>query len=159
IFEKSGHLKVMSVVALSPAAVAGIKPGEYLLAVDGTPIGAHTNLDELLDHKINRRLELAGASDADGARRRLVANRPVNQATEKNLVYRQWVEDNRAYVNKVSNGRLGYVHMFDMSENALSQLYLDLDADNHAREGVVVDVRNNNGGFVNAYALDVFSRR
>jgi tricorn protease len=46
-----------------------------------------------------------------------------------------------------------------MSDNALNQLYLDLDADNQSKEGVVVDVRNNNGGFVNAYALDVLSRK
>src|SRR3954468_153565 len=49
--------------------------------------------------------------------------------------------------------------MFDMSSNALSQLYVDLDADNHSKQGVVVDVRNNNGGFVNVYAIDVLARR
>jgi C-terminal processing protease CtpA/Prc len=49
--------------------------------------------------------------------------------------------------------------MYDMSAGALDQLYLDLDAENHSREGVVIDVRNNNGGFVNAYALDVLSRQ
>lgn len=49
--------------------------------------------------------------------------------------------------------------MFDMSQESLNQFYLDIDAENHSREGVVVDVRNNNGGFVNAYALDVLSRR
>ncbi len=46
-----------------------------------------------------------------------------------------------------------------MSEQALNQLYLDLDAENQSKEGVIVDIRNNNGGFVNAYALDVFSRK
>jgi len=46
-----------------------------------------------------------------------------------------------------------------MSESSLSQLYIDLDAENQSREGVVVDVRNNNGGFVNAYAIDVLARR
>src|SRR5262249_62373394 len=35
----------------------------------------------------------------------------------------------------------------------------DLDWEIHARQGVVVDVRNNNGGFVNVYAIDVFARR
>src|SRR5215472_1604062 len=49
--------------------------------------------------------------------------------------------------------------MRDMSAQALTQLYLDLDADNRAKDGVVIDVRNNNGGFVNAYALDVLARR
>jgi C-terminal processing protease CtpA/Prc len=85
--------------------------------------------------------------------------KPIDQQTEKGLRYRQWVEQKREYVAKASGGRLGYVHMYDMSSGALSQLNVDLDADNHARDGVVIDVRNNNGGFVNVYAIDVLSRR
>jgi tricorn protease len=46
-----------------------------------------------------------------------------------------------------------------MSAESLTQLYLDLDSENQARDGLVIDIRNNNGGFVNAYALDVFTRR
>jgi len=95
---------------------------------------------------------------ADGASHKVTV-RPVNQATEKGLLYKQWVEQQREYVAKISKGRLGYVHMFDMSQQSLDQLYLDLDAQNRSREGVIVDIRNNNGGFVNAYALDVLSRR
>jgi Tol biopolymer transport system component/C-terminal processing protease CtpA/Prc len=158
-YEKNGLLRTREVIALSPAAVAGINPGEYLLQVDDAPISARVNLDAVLSHKIGKRVELAIAADRSGSSRRTVAVRPVNQTTEKNLAYRQWVEEKRAYVGKASGGRLGYVHMFDMSEGALNQLYLDLDAENHAREGVVIDVRNNNGGFVNMYALDVFARQ
>jgi tricorn protease len=159
-YERSGRLRVTKVVPLGPADLTReIRPGDYLLAVDGTPVGARTNLDELLSYKVNRRVGLTVAQSADGAGRREAAVRPVNGQTEKALLYREWVEDNRAYVARVSNNRLGYVHMFDMSSNALAQLYVDLDAENHAREGVVIDLRNNNGGFVNVYAIDVFSRR
>jgi C-terminal processing protease CtpA/Prc len=69
------------------------------------------------------------------------------------------VESRRQYVDRASGGRLGYVHIPDMSAASLDQLHFDLDMDNHAREGVVIDVRNNNGGFVNVYAIDVFARR
>ncbi len=78
---------------------------------------------------------------------------------KNSLLYRQWVEERRAYVEKVSGGRLGYAHMIDMGAGSLAQLYVDLDVENHGREGVVIDVRNNNGGFVNVYAIDVLSRR
>ena len=49
--------------------------------------------------------------------------------------------------------------MADMGQGSLTQLYLDLDTENRGRDGVVIDVRNNNGGFVNPYAIDVLARR
>jgi Tol biopolymer transport system component/C-terminal processing protease CtpA/Prc len=159
-YEANGRLKVIELVALSPAALPGtIKVGDYLLAVDGRTVDTRTNLDEMLSYKIGKRVSLTVANSADGAGKREVIVRPVNGATERGLLYRQWVEQNREYVARTSNGRLGYVHMFDMSSASLSQLYVDLDAENHARDGVIVDIRNNNGGFVNVYAIDVLARR
>ena len=159
-FEGSGRLKITEVIPLGPAAVTRqITVGEYLVAVDGTPIGPDTNLDALLLHSVNRRVPLRIAKSATGADAREVLVQAVNTATEKNLLYREWVESNRRYVEKASAGRLGYAHMNDMSEGALRRLYMDLDADNRAKDGVVIDVRNNNGGFVNVYAIDVLARR
>ena len=68
------------------------------------------------------------------------------------------MERQRAYVEKASGGRLGYVHMYDMSAGSLQQLYIDLDVENQSREASSIDVRNNNGGFVNVYAIDVLAR-
>jgi C-terminal processing protease CtpA/Prc len=155
--ERDGVPRVAEVLPLGPAAIAGVRAGDAVASVDGRPVTRETNLDELLAFKIGRRVTL-GLTDAQGARRE-VALRPVNLNTEKGLLYRAWVESRRAYVDKASGGKLGYVHMLDMSAESLSQLYADLDAENQAKQGVVVDVRNNNGGFVNAYALDVFGRR
>jgi Tol biopolymer transport system component/C-terminal processing protease CtpA/Prc len=158
-YETNGRLRITEVLALGPAAIANLKAGEYLTAVDGKAVGARSNLDEWLEYKVNRRVTLTVAASADGAGKREVAVRPVSLGTEKGLLYRSWVAANRAYVDKASGGKLGYVHMPDMSSDSLSQLYVDLDAENHSREGVVVDIRNNNGGFVNSYAIDVFARR
>jgi tricorn protease len=157
-YENSGKYKITEVVPLGAADLAGrIKPGDYLSAIDGQPLTTSDDLDQILQNKIGHRISLTITS-ATGADTK-VNVLPVNQATEKGLLYREWVEQQRAYVNKISGGKLGYVHLIDMSDNALNQLYLDLDADNQSKEGVVVDVRNNNGGFVNAYALDVLSRK
>jgi Tol biopolymer transport system component/C-terminal processing protease CtpA/Prc len=156
-YQKTGRLKVSAVIPLGPAALAGIKPGDYLTEIEHRPLAAPTNVDERLDHTIGKRVTITVGAAAGAARQLIV--KPVDAPTERGLRYREWVERNREYVLKASGGRLGYVHMYDMSSDALAQLRLDLDAQNHGRDGVVIDVRNNNGGFVNVYAIDVFARR
>ncbi len=159
VYENSGRFKITEIVPLSATDLAGnIHVGDYLTAVDDRPIKPNDNLDQLLENKINRRVALTIAP-ASAANPHKVTFRPINQATEKGLLYKAWVQRQRDYVNKISSGRLGYVHLFDMSEQSLNQLYLDLDAENQSKDGVIIDVRNNNGGFVNAYALDVLTRK
>jgi tricorn protease len=158
-YERGGKLRVSRVLSLSPAALAGVTAGDFVLAMDGAPIDARTNLDSVLMYKTGKRVTLSVSRTADGAGAREVAVRPVNAATERGLVYRDWVEGRRAYVARISGGRLGYVHMQDMGAGALTQLYMDLDTENRKRDGIIVDIRNNNGGFVNPYAIDVLARR
>ena len=114
------------------------------------------DLDALMLDRASKRTTLTIRSG--GATREAVV-RPISSTVASGLLYRHWIDAQRAYVDRISGGRLGYVHIADMSSDALNQLYLDLDAQNQGKEGVVVDVRNNNGGFVNGYVLDVFSRR
>ena len=157
--ETQGRLRVTEIVTLGPAAVTRqIAPGEYVRRIGTEDVRSGLNLDEVLVHTVNRRVPLLVSATPTGPTREVVV-KPIDQATEKALLYRQWVERNREYVLKSSGGRLGYVHMLSMSAGALEQLHIDLDAENHDRDGVVIDLRNNNGGFVNAYALDVFARQ
>ncbi|MDQ2872549.1 MAG: S41 family peptidase [Candidatus Eremiobacteraeota bacterium] len=155
-YERTGRLRVTNVVPNAPAAISGdIRPGDDLTAVDGVRVDGSENLDEALDNTVGKKVELT--IERGGTARR-VAVKPAEYTTVSNLRYRQWVDGNRAYVDKISGGRLGYVHMADMSAEALSQLYKDLDVQNFSKQGVVIDIRSNHGGFVNAYASDVFSR-
>ena len=160
VYEQRGRLRVTAVIPNAAAALTeNIKVGDYVLAVDGTPIGPRVSLDSLLSFKVGKRTLLRVSADANGANARDVPIRPRSTAFEKQMLYRAWIEERRAIVSRLSNGRLGYVHMFDMGGNALTQLNLDLDAEMHERAAVVFDVRNNTGGFMNGYALDVLSRK
>ncbi|MGH8146349.1 MAG: S41 family peptidase [Rhodanobacteraceae bacterium] len=156
VYERSGKLRVTRVTPLSPAAIAGIKVGDVLEAVDGHVLEAHDDLYALLENRIDHKTTLRIKS---GAASREVDVKPVDSRTLAMLDYNAWVNANRAYVARISGGKLGYVHLPDMSMASLHRLYRELDADNMNREGVVIDVRNNFGGFVNAYALDVLSRK
>jgi Tol biopolymer transport system component len=158
-YESAGRLRVTSVIPLGPAALAGdVAEGDFLVAVNGQAVGPGVNLNELLTGANGRKVTLTLARQAGGPTREVVIQ-PTTQGTEKGLLYRAWVSANREYVLKASGGRLGYVHMVNMGAGALDQLHIDLDAENHTLDGVVVDLRNNSGGFVNAYALDVFARQ
>ena len=158
-YEQRGQLRVTAVIPNAAAALTeSIKPGDYVLSVDGVTITPNVSLDSVLAYKVGKRVVLSVASDAAGAGKRDVAIRPRSTAFEKQMLYRAWIEERRAMVAKLSNGRLGYVHMFDMGGGAMAQLNLDLDSEMHEKDAVVFDVRNNNGGFVNGYALDVLQR-
>lgn len=157
--ERDGSLRIAAILPRGPVALAGgVAVGDVIVAVDEVPVTG-ANLDSLLTFTTGRRVTLRVRNAGDGRTSRLVTVQPVSTGAEKALRYEAWVEERRAYVAKASNGRLGYVHMPDMGEGSLRQLYVDLDAENLGRDGVVIDIRNNNGGFVNAYALDVFARR
>ncbi|MFL6467910.1 MAG: LpqB family beta-propeller domain-containing protein, partial [Pyrinomonadaceae bacterium] len=159
-YENNGRLKINEIISLSPAAVVKtINVGDYILSVDGKSIGRGVNIDELLEGKVGKRVVLSISASADGSNKREVIVRPVTTGAEKNLLYRQWVDNNRAYVAKISGGKIGYVHLPDMGQGSLNQLYIDLDAENQSKEGVVVDIRNNNGGFINPYVIDILARR
>jgi tricorn protease len=156
-YEAGRGLVIREVIQLGPADVEGtIKPGDVLTAVEGVRVGPGVNLDSLLLDRAGKRTVLTVATG--GANREAVV-RPVGPSVARGLLYRHWVKDRRAYVDRVSGGRLGYVHIQDMSSDSLRQLYIDLDAENQGKDGVVIDIRNNNGGFVNGYVLDVFARK
>jgi tricorn protease len=155
-YEAGKGLILREVIALGPAAIEGsIKPGDRLVSVNGEAVGAK-NLDGMLEDTVGKRVVL-GVETAGKSRDAIV--RPVSSVAAVGLLYRQWVESRRALVDRASGGKIGYVHLADMSDASLQQLYIDLDAQNEAKQGVVVDVRNNNGGYINGYALDVFTRQ
>ncbi|MBV8581305.1 MAG: PD40 domain-containing protein [Candidatus Eremiobacteraeota bacterium] len=159
-YERTGKLRIASIVPLGPAAVAGhIAAGDELLAVDGVTIERTTDVDALLASHAGKRTELRIAPHGDAGAARTVAVLPVDRSAEADLRYGAWVAGRRAYVERISGGRLGYVHIYSMGQDALTKFYTDLDAQNRAKAGVIVDVRNNVGGFVDPYAIDVLTRR
>ncbi|HEY6235679.1 MAG TPA: hypothetical protein VIW69_11305, partial [Candidatus Elarobacter sp.] len=82
-YERTGRLRIASLVPLGPAVVAGhIAPGDDVLAVDGRTVDRTPDVDELFAHRIGKRTELRIAPRGAAAAARTVVVQPVDRATE-----------------------------------------------------------------------------
>jgi tricorn protease len=147
---------VAEVVSGGPADQARVQIGDVLLKVDDTDLAGFVNLDEQLAGRVNESVRLL--IDSAGTRKNVVATAiGVNQ--ERDLLYTDWVRQRRAYVEDASGGKLGYVHLSNMTPNRMNQLAIELDSSIYSRKGLVIDIRNNYGGALDGHVLDVFSRK
>jgi tricorn protease len=159
-YERDGRLRVLRVLLSGPADLSsGIHRGDYLLAVDSQMVNSRTNLDSALAGKIGKGVVLRVSTTAGGDAPRDVTVRAISIYAEQTLRLRDWIEDRRALVTKLSGGRLGYVFLRNMTDESMAKLDLDLDEDNRAREGIIVDIRNNFGGVTSGTLVDIISRR
>lgn len=138
---------IRDVVRGTPAAEAATRlaPGERLLAVDGTVIDDGTDLDALLTGDPEREVELRVA-DAEGRERR-VRLRPTSHGAVRQALYEHEVQAARRAVEERSGGRLGYLHVRSMNWGSFERFEEDLFKAGHDRDGLVIDVRGNGGGF------------
>lgn len=149
-------LKVASVIPKSPASKSRslVKAGERLLAIDGTKVSRTTDLSELLTMPEARELDLTVA-DAAGVSR-TVKLRPV--ASVSDLLYDEWVEANRAEVERQSGGKLGYLHIKGMDMPSFRQFEEDLYHAGFGKEGLIIDVRYNGGGSTADHVLTALTQ-
>jgi tricorn protease len=146
-------LLIERVLPETPAArrEVNLKPGERILAVNGKPLTRTTNLYQLLDNTVGKRIELK-VRGADG-NERMVYLRPISVAEFNSAVYRDWVERNRRYVEERTGGRVGYVHIQAMGEASLREFERDLYAVAYGKDALIIDVRFNGGGRTADYLL------
>ncbi|MGE7432650.1 MULTISPECIES: S41 family peptidase [Kitasatospora] len=142
--------------ARSPLAAPGaaVRAGDAVLAVNGRPVDPVTGPAPLLAGTAGQPVELTVAGK-DGTERYPVV---VPLADEEPLRYHDWVADRRAAVRELSGGRLGYLHIPDMQSNGWAQLHRDLKTE-LAKEGVIVDIRENRGGHTSQLIIEKLNRR
>lgn len=132
-----------------------VKEGEYIVAVNHRRFAPGEDLDAALANTAGRRVVLSVNTrpGLDGAREVVVT--PVG--SDASLRYHDWVRRNREYVEQKSGGKYGYLHIPDMGAGGLvafdTWFYPQLD-----KEGLVVDVRWNRGGFVSQLILERLNR-
>jgi tricorn protease len=150
---------VSEVLPESPAARSqvALKPGERIIAVNGQQVKADTSIYALFADTVDDRVPLT-ILDTGGTRRRAVVI-PVGYRALRQLRYQEWVEQRRVLVEKLSGGRLGYLHVQGMNEPSFERFERDLFAAGDGKEGLLIDVRSNGGGWTTDYLLAVLTVR
>jgi tricorn protease len=139
-------LKVRDVLPGSPADQnrSRLQPGEVILTIDGQPVQMNMDLTKVLNGPPNRELTLK-VVDGEGKERTTIV-RPISYTQARTLLYKQWTDGNRAAVDKLSNGTLGYLHIDAMAMPSFWRFESELYAVGNGKDGLVIDVRENGGG-------------
>ena len=153
-------LKIAEVLKGGPADKKGINlhPGEIVVAIDRTELTNAVNVSKLLNGTIGESVRLDVTVDPkDPKSRRKVEVVGVNRTKVSQIRYDRWVERNAEQVAKASNGKLGYVHIPSMDDDGLEAFVRSLYSDNFDKDGLVIDVRYNGGGFTHDAVLNYLS--
>ncbi|MBF0237477.1 MAG: PDZ domain-containing protein [SAR324 cluster bacterium] len=133
-----------------------IKEGDLLLAIGGTPINSQTSPEELLVNQAGQNVMLTIKSPDKKAEVRHVFVQTLRR--DQRARYREWVTNNYRKVMEATEGRVGYIHLPDMQSEGIAEFHRAYLAQTD-REGLIIDVRYNSGGFVSPLILEKLTHR
>ncbi len=141
----------------SPLTAIGlnVKVGDYILAINGTPVASLPNIYDALIGTAGKQVILRINSQPNDQGARDITVVPIDD--ESPLYYLAWVRKNIDYVNQKTGGQVGYVHIPDMGQPGLNQ-FTKLYFPQIRKKGLIVDVRGNGGGFVSPLVIDRLRR-
>ncbi len=142
----------------SPLTEIGVdvKVGEYVLAVDGEELKVTDDIYRLLRNKADNPVSLTVNKTPSMAGARVISYRPITD--EGNLIYLNWIANNRRKVEAATGGRVGYIHIPDMGANGIRE-FIKWYYPQIRKEGLVVDVRANGGGNVSRMLIERLRRK
>lgn len=161
-----GHYRIQRIytgdrwnrAAQAPLAAPGVevKEGEYLLEVNGRAVTPSCEIYAYFEGTAGKPTQLRIGPSPAAADSRIVTVVPI--ADEEILrTDEDWIEKNRRRVEQLSGGRMGYVWLSNTGPQGYQafnrQFFAQLD-----KTGMILDVRYNQGGFIDDYIVDTLTR-
>ncbi|MEM7384823.1 MAG: S41 family peptidase [Verrucomicrobiota bacterium] len=142
-------LKIVEFLERGPLAARELQivPGTIIESIDGTPILEDMNYYPLLNDKAGTPVRL-GLLDPEADRRWEGVARPITLSRENELRYLRWIEGRRKETDRLSEGKLGYVHIRSMNDASFREFYDQVLGENTGKQALVVDTRFNGGGWL-----------
>jgi tricorn protease len=132
-----------------------VKEGEYLLAVRGLDVRPPANLYSFFENTSGKITEITVGANADGTGSRTVQVVPI--ADEGALRARAWVEGNLRKVDSITNGRVAYVYVPNTAQPGYDYFKRYFYPQAH-KDAIIVDERDNGGGSIADYYVDILRR-
>lgn len=151
----SDGIQITHIVPGSPAdkEESKLNIGDIITSVDGMDVTEETNFYQFFLNKAGDKVLLTVKSK-DGENKEIVI-RPTSSVNS--LLYEEWVKERRALTEKYSNGKLGYLHIEGMSWPSFERFERELAAAGYGKDGIVIDVRYNGGGWTTDYLMAVLN--
>lgn len=151
-------LKIKEIIKKSPLDLikTEIVTGNIIEKIDGKEIKSGGDYYPLLEGKSGKKVLLSVYNPATG-KRFTETIKAISRGEENNLLYQRWVERNRETVEKISGGKIGYVHIKGMNSPSFRTLYSELLGRNRDKDAVVVDTRHNGGGWLHDDVITLLS--
>ncbi len=140
-------LKIDEVLEEGPFGKSSSKvtAGTILEKIDGSEIKAGKDYYPLLNGKQGNSVLFSFYNPATGERWNETA-KPIGRGAQNRMIYKRWIESRAAEVERLSGGRLGYVHIEAMNDKSYRDIYSDILGKYNLKDGIVIDTRYNGGG-------------
>jgi len=150
--------KVKEILPAGPAdqARSKLEVGDVILEINGVEVTPQTPQTEVLLGRITDEINLK----AKGANNetKTVNILPISFTQARSLYEESEIEKTSQHIEKISSGRLGYIHIARMMWDEFEQFERHLYENGAGKDGIVIDVRNNGGGFTTDHLLTVLTQ-
>ncbi|MEK0449310.1 MAG: hypothetical protein RL088_1578 [Verrucomicrobiota bacterium] len=144
---------------LSPLLKHGVeaKNGDVIVSINGQSTLGVAHPGQLLRQRAGQQVLLELKSGADGAMRNVIV-KPLGTDAVQDLRYAEWEYTRRLEVEKLGEGRIGYVHLRAMGAENIAEWARDFYPVFN-RQGLIIDVRHNRGGNIDSWILGKLMRK
>lgn len=149
-------LKIVEILEKNPMIKASskIKEGIIIEKIDGNEIKANEDYFRFLNKKSGKTVVLALS---DGKTQWEERVKPMSRGQQNELLYHRWVKQREKLVDSLSDGKVGYVHVRQMTSPSFRKVYSNVMGKYRNKEAIVVDTRFNGGGWLHDDLAILFS--
>ena len=142
-------LKVDEIIPAGPFDRSGSKleKGNIIEKIDGVTITPQMDWSVLLNRKAGNNVLVSVYNPATQKRWEETV-KAISAGEEGTLMYKRWVKNTREMVDKLSNGKVGYVHVQSMNDASFRSVYDEVMGKNRGKQALIVDTRFNGGGWL-----------